>query len=151
MARARTAAAQNSGETGGNTPPVGRRFQPGQSGNPSGRPKGLARRARELSGGDDGETVLLFYASVYADPKEKTADRMRAAEFLLERGWGKAPVFAPIEDGDPLELGEHRAEEIALDFDASIDELAKRRETARTDAKRRAGPSTTKRKPKPKP
>jgi hypothetical protein len=135
MARRSTAAAENSGETGDKTPPVGRRFEAGKSGNPGGRPKGVARRAREIAG-DDGETALLVLGTIMADSKERTGDRIRATEILLERGWGKAPVFAPIEDGDPLELAEDAAEVIALDFDRTIDELAERRGKAAADAKR---------------
>jgi hypothetical protein len=36
---------------------------PGQSGNPGGRPRGLARRVRELVG-DDGELILQFMVDV---------------------------------------------------------------------------------------
>src|SRR3954471_2361214 len=96
-------APENRGETGANTPPEGRRFRPGESGNRGGRPKGLARKARELAG-EDGSTALMFLASVMADKDEATKERILAARLLLERGWGKPPAFAPIEADDPLDF-----------------------------------------------
>lgn len=72
-------------------PVVGRPFQPGQSGNPTGRPKGLAKRARELVG-DDGTRVLEFLATVMDDESARLGDRIEAAKLLLERGFGRAPI-----------------------------------------------------------
>lgn len=135
--------------------PEGRRFQPGQSGNPKGRPKGLARKVRELAGDNDGETIARFWLAgmsgqlpnpeyldasgnpvtgqkqyLVVDPK----DRILCSRLLAERGWGKPPMFAPIEDDDPLDFAEKEAEEIAASLDARMDELAeKRREREERD------------------
>jgi hypothetical protein len=38
------------------------------------------------------------------DETRRDADRLRATELLAERGWGKAPTFAAIEEADPLGL-----------------------------------------------
>ena len=69
-----------------------RGFVPGQSGNPGGRPKGLARRVRELVG-DNGAVIADFMLGVMLDDRERTRDRLDAARFLADRGWGK-PVQA---------------------------------------------------------
>lgn len=45
----------------------------------------------------------------------------------MERGWGKPPMYAPIEDDDPLDLANREAEEVAASFDTRMDELAARR------------------------
>jgi hypothetical protein len=64
-------------------------FTPGRSGNPGGRPKGLARRVRELVGAD-GERIAVFFFEVMTDPKQRLADRMEAARWLADRAFGKA-------------------------------------------------------------
>lgn len=56
------------------------RFKPGQSGNPGGRPKGVAALARE-------HTPEAIKALVAALKCKK--ERVSAAIALLDRGWGK--------------------------------------------------------------
>lgn len=114
------------------SPPAEYRFRKGQSGNPGGRPKGLARITRELLG-DDGEAAVRFLAAVMdggplpdgAVPS--VSERITAAKLLIERGWGKAPEFAPVEDRDPLDLLDGD-EDLAASFDRRVDELRERRQ-----------------------
>ena len=73
-------------KTGGVT---GAGFLPGVSGNPGGRPKGLTRRVRELVG-DDGEAIAAFMYEVMADDAARTGDRLEAARWLGDRGFGRA-------------------------------------------------------------
>ncbi len=96
-------------------------FKPGQSGNPGGRPKGLAKAARELLGNDP-KRLLQVLLTIAEDEKATRNERINAAKEILDRGWGKAPSHAPVEDGDPLELGDtgQRIADI-------LDELAPRR------------------------
>jgi hypothetical protein len=68
---------------------TGRGFLPGQSGNPGGRPKGLAKRVRELVG-TDGEAIVAFMAEVMNDETARNADRIEAAKWLGDRGFGRA-------------------------------------------------------------
>ena len=64
------------------------RWPKGISGNPGGRPKGLARYVRELVG-DDGRRIADFTLGVLEDDTERTETRMQAATWLADRGFGK--------------------------------------------------------------
>lgn len=61
-------------------------FKPGQSGNPGGRPKGIAAIARQHT---DKAVDVLVAAMDSGDERVKIA----AAKEILDRGYGKAPVF----------------------------------------------------------
>ena len=63
--------------------PEGRRFQPGQSGNPGGRPKGYAafrEQIRELT-----PEALEALRSALSDPRT----RLSAALAIFDYGWGR--------------------------------------------------------------
>ena len=78
-------------------------FPPGQSGNPGGRPKGLARRVRELVG-SDGAQIAAFFYNVMMDPVARLADRMEAARWLADRGFGKAAPLVDLDAADPTRV-----------------------------------------------
>ncbi len=140
-------AAQNSEPAA--KPVRGRPFQKGQSGNPGGRTKGIARQAREAMG-DNGELVINFWAGVVTgevltakskvNPKTgkilsttyemtpvSVADRIRVSQLLAERGFGKPAEFVPIEDDDPLGLADSEDASIADSLRATVVQLAERR------------------------
>ena len=96
-------------------------FQKGQSGNPSGRPKGIAPAVRKAFKDSPVELVEVL-RQIANDVAAKDSDRIAAARELLDRGWGKSPAFAPMEDGDPLELGD-----VPRQIASVMDELAARR------------------------
>lgn len=90
----------------GKVRPVGKQFQVGNvESRLGGRPKGLARRIRDLVG-DDPTRVANVLFDILEDSTARNADRISAAKEILDRGWGKAPSHAPIEGGDPLEANE---------------------------------------------
>ena len=76
---------------------VGRPFPAGVSCNPGGRPRGLARLAREMT--KDGEYPLQFLLNVQQGKvkQAKVRDRVAAAEILLDRGFGKSTQLMEAE------------------------------------------------------
>ena len=70
----------------------------GRSANPGGRPRGfedVAQRARDL-----GPLAIERLGEILRDPKSKDGAVIRAAELLLERGYGKAPAFHTNDPGE---------------------------------------------------
>lgn len=94
-------------------------FKPGNNANPGGRPKGFARLIREQT--NNGADLVAYALEVWQNGKER--ERWEAFQWLSDRGFGKAPSFSPVEDGDPLELGD-----VERAIDSYLDELASRRE-----------------------
>ena len=70
-------------------------WQPGQSGNPAGRPK-LERDVAELARGHTA-TAIATLAQIMTNKKVAAVARVRAAEVILERGFGKAPQRIVLE------------------------------------------------------
>ncbi len=75
---------------------TGKGFLPGVSGNPGGRPQGLAQSVRRAT--HDGKMILDFMIAVARGMKidgrkPRLADRVDANKWLADRGWGK-PVQA---------------------------------------------------------
>jgi len=91
--------AENSGRTakGG----CGRPFQPGQSGNPGGRPKALAE-VRDLARQHTAAAIRALL-DVMQSSKNPSA-RVAAATALLDRGWGKATQSFLEESAGPQEI-----------------------------------------------
>jgi hypothetical protein len=75
-------------------------FAPGSTGNPGGRPKGVARRVREScqdEEGNEGGKLVSFLLGIVESGSESTRDRIAAAGMLWDRGWGKAPQLIDVE------------------------------------------------------
>ena len=88
-------------------------WKPGQSGNPQGRPKGIAAVVKDRVEPSELVDILLDAAR---DPRAKVSERIAAVRELADRGWGKAPAFAAIE-----------LSAIAAEVQLIADELAARR------------------------
>ncbi|MBW8075771.1 MULTISPECIES: DUF5681 domain-containing protein [Metallibacterium] len=83
--------------------PRGRPWRPGQSGNPSGHPKDyreVVALAREHT-----SRAIAILVEMMESPQVSDSARVRAAELILERGWGKAvqPIAGNLDD-DPIDL-----------------------------------------------
>ena len=66
-------------------------FKPGQSGNPSGRPK-RDKTIRDLAKIHT-EDALKTLSEIVKNPKASDTARVQACNALLDRGWGKAPQY----------------------------------------------------------
>jgi hypothetical protein len=96
-------AAENSEETAKPTS-RGRPFQPGQSGNPGGRPKDVGI-VRDLARAHT-ESAVLTLVAIMTNSQEKGAARVAAAQAILDRGWGKAVQALDVarSEGAPLKI-----------------------------------------------
>ena len=74
---------------------TGGRFTPGVSGNPSGRPK-IPEEFRELAQTHSID-ALKTVVEILQNPNTKDADRLRAADMILDRALGKPPQYSDIE------------------------------------------------------
>jgi hypothetical protein len=77
---------------------------PGVSGNPGGRPKGIASLVREQTG--DGADLIDFLVKVLHNKRQPMRLRLEACTQLLDRGFGKAL--------QQVELGNMEGEEIVF-------------------------------------
>ena len=71
-------------------------FQRGKSGNPGGRHKGVAE-VTELARAESVACIETL-VQIRDDPKVPAIVRLRAAEVLLDRAWGKATAHLTLDD-----------------------------------------------------
>ena len=62
-------------------------FKPGQSGNPSGRPKVIGH-VQELARAQT-DAAIRTLTEIHGDPSQPAPARVAAAQALLDRAWGK--------------------------------------------------------------
>ena len=90
---------------------------PGQSGNPGGRPKGLAALVRAQT--KDGKELVDLMIGVLRGKlivngkRPSFGDRIKAAEWLADRGWGKSVETIAIDASDECEQNFQQAIAVA--------------------------------------
>lgn len=83
------------------------KFKKGKTGNPNGRPKKLPELDKLLADvlGEEKDGITAAEAILKALRSKATKGDIRAAEVLLDRGWGKAKQSMDITSGgDKIEL-----------------------------------------------
>ena len=104
-------------------------WKPGQSGNPSGRPKGTSK-LRELCRAHTEKAIATLVEVMGGDGKQ--ADRVRASEIILNRGWG-TPAQEIAETMDPdavLQIGGEMARSMRENPNLMREFVAKLRDEA---------------------
>lgn len=103
--------------------PFDSKYQPGQTGNKGGRPKGLARLVREHIGQAGWKVIIDSLFGMVKDTTEDGRVRVAAAKEILDRGWGKALAQVDVTTGNQPLPG---AGTVALNLDGlSLAEFAK--------------------------
>lgn len=88
-------------------------WKPGQSGNPSGRPKSasvIAALAQEKT-----ESALEVLMQIMQDPEKPAASRVSAAVALLDRGYGRPAQSVQLSGDEDNPIGLKLIERVIVD------------------------------------
>jgi hypothetical protein len=93
-------------------------WKPGQSGNPSGRPrKTPVQRDFETLCKHNADKALAAVLAILQDADSRPADKLRAAEFIADRGFGKPvgrDVLVTLDADSKSGLALSRADEVEI-------------------------------------
>ena len=74
-----------------------------------------------------GRDIITFLVDVLRDEHEITSDRLRAADLLLNRGWGRAPIEIHVEVEETVTLQTYSLDDL-LSMRKAMNQLEENRE-----------------------
>lgn len=109
-------------------------FKPGQSGNPHGRPR-TEKRIIELAR-ENSERAIEVLTEIMNNEDEKGSSRIAAANSILDRAFGRAPMRVRIEedDGKESKLAGQVRDALAAAADVLPEGMVRRPEPVTVDA-----------------
>lgn len=129
-ARKRRKPAQGSGKTGRSTPPVGRRFEAGKSGNPGGLPAWV-KEVRDLAGAHSKEAIERLVTLMRQKKQLKVAHMAACA--ILDRAGAKPIQPIALTDADGRERPAHDLSKLSAEELVQLEAALRKTQTPAGD------------------
>lgn len=89
-------------------------WQPGQSGNPKGRPRTGHALAEAIRAKVDPVELAEIALGIARDAGEQAKDRLTAVKFLADHGWSKPVIAVDTGGAAPLDFSKLSSDQLAI-------------------------------------